>query len=50
MGDGIEHAETMLGLEGVRILDVEEQPGEVVVTVETTRRAVYCPDFSGPLA
>ena len=37
MQDGIGHAENMLGLDGVRVLEVEERPGELVVTVETTR-------------
>jgi transposase len=43
MDDGIGHAEKMLGLEGVRVLDVEERPGELVVTAETTRTRGYCP-------
>jgi transposase len=43
MSDGIEHAEKMLGLPGLVVLDVEERQGELVVTVETTRRTVHCP-------
>jgi transposase len=43
MDDGIGHAEKMLGLDGVRILDVEERPGELVVTAETMRMRGYCP-------
>jgi transposase len=43
MEDGTGHAEKMLGLAGVRILDVEERPGELVVTAETTKRVGYCP-------
>lgn len=43
MEDGTGHAEKMLGLDGVRILEVEERPGELVVTAETTKRVGYCP-------
>ena len=43
MEDGTGHAEKMLGLDGVRVLDVEVRPGELVVTAETTRRVAYCP-------
>jgi len=43
MEDGTGHAEAMLGFAGVRILDVEERPGELVVTAETTKRVAYCP-------
>ncbi|MDA8358287.1 MAG: hypothetical protein M0Z95_18810 [Actinomycetota bacterium] len=43
MDDGIGHAETTLGLDGLKILDIEDRPGELVVTAETTRRVVYCP-------
>lgn len=43
MKDGIGHAEVMLGLDGVRVLDVEERLGELVVTAETTRTRGYCP-------
>ena len=43
MDDGTGHAEKMLGLVGVRILDVEECPGELVVTAETTKSLAYCP-------
>ena len=43
MKDGTGHAEMMLGLDGVKVLDVEERPGELVVTAETTRTRAYCP-------
>lgn len=43
MSDGIGLAEKMLGLEGVRVLEVVEQPGEVVIEVESTRDRAYCP-------
>jgi transposase len=43
MTDGSGLAERMLGLAGVVVLDVEDRPGEVVVTVETTRPKAYCP-------
>ena len=42
MEDGTGHAEKMLGLDGVRVLDVEDRPGELVVTAETTKRVAYC--------
>jgi transposase len=42
MSEGIGHAEAMLGLTGVVVLEVEERPGELVVTVETTRRKTHC--------
>jgi len=34
MEDGTGHAEKLLGLDGVRILDVEERSGELVVTAD----------------
>lgn len=43
MSDGIGLAERMLGLPGVVVRDVEDVPGEVVVTVESTRAAATCP-------
>lgn len=43
MYDGIGHAEKMLGLPGLKILDVDEGVGELVVRVETTRARAYCP-------
>ena len=36
MGDGSGLAETMLGLDGVRVTDVREADGEVTIEVETT--------------
>ena len=42
MSDGNGLAEKMLGLSGLVVLDVEDVPGEVVVTVETTRREAFC--------
>jgi transposase len=41
--DGIGLAEKMLGLAGLRVLEVDERPGEVVVRVESTRSEVVCP-------
>ena len=43
MEDGIELADKLLGLCGVRVLEVEEQPGKLVVTAETTRARRCCP-------
>ena len=43
MDDGIGLAEKMLGLPGLRVLDVEDVPGEVVVRAESTRTKVTCP-------
>ena len=43
MEDGTGHAEKMLGLDGVKVLHVDERPGELVVTAETTKRIAYCP-------
>lgn len=42
MNDGSGLAEAMLGLPGLVVLDVEELPGEVVVTVESTRHKAVC--------
>jgi hypothetical protein len=38
MRDGSSLAERLLGLEGFRVLDVEEQPDELAITIESTRR------------
>ncbi len=43
MTDGIGLAEKMLGLAGVMVLDVEDVPGELVVTVESTKAKATCP-------
>ncbi len=43
MNDAIGLAEAMLGLDGLRVLDVVESPSEVVVTVETTAEVAGCP-------
>ena len=32
MSDGTGHAEGMLGIPGVVVLEMEEQPGDVVIT------------------
>jgi transposase len=40
--DGIGLAEKMLGLPGLRVLEVEEGVGEVIVRVESTRTKVWC--------
>jgi transposase len=42
MDDAIGLAEALLGLDGFRVLTVEETPAEVVVTVETTADVVGC--------
>jgi hypothetical protein len=42
MGDGIELAEKMLGLPGLRVLEVEEGDEELVVRVESTRVKAFC--------
>ena len=42
MSDGTGLAEAMLGMEGFRVLDVSETPGELMVTVETTRTVEGC--------
>lgn len=43
MCDGNGLAERLLGLEGFRVLDVDETDGEMTVTVETTADRVGCP-------
>jgi transposase len=43
VNDGIGLAERMLGLAGVRVLEVGEGVGEVVVWVESTRTKAFCP-------
>jgi transposase len=43
VNDGIGLAEKMLGLTGLRVLEVEEGLGEVVVRVESTRTKSWCP-------
>ena len=42
MLDGIGLAEALLGLPGVRVLDVSEDDYEVVVTVESTAMRAFC--------
>lgn len=41
--DGTGLTEKMLGLPGLRVLDVEEATGEVLVTVESTKPKAWCP-------
>ena len=41
MNDGIGLAEKMLGLSGLRVLEVEEGVGEVIVWVESTRTKAF---------
>jgi transposase len=43
MDDATGLAESLLGLDGFRVLAVEETPSEVIVTVETTADFVGCP-------
>lgn len=43
MSDGIGLAEKMLGLPGLRVLEVEEGVGEVIVWVESTVTKAWCP-------
>jgi len=43
VSDGTGLAEKMLGMTGVRVLEVEEHDGELVVRVESTRTRVSCP-------
>jgi hypothetical protein len=42
MSDGTGLAEALLGLDGLRVLDVSETPDELVVTVESTVDRVGC--------
>ena len=42
MNDATGLAEALLGLDGFRVLDVDETPDEVIVTVETTTDVVGC--------
>ncbi len=42
MDDGTGLAEALLGLDGFRVLEVSEEPAEVVVTVETVAGLVGC--------
>ena len=42
MSDGIGLAEALLGLDGFRVLAVDEVPDELIVTVETTLDFVGC--------
>ncbi len=42
MSDGTGLAEALLGLDGFRVLDVSEEPDELVITIETTVDVVGC--------
>ena len=42
MSDGIGLAEALLGLDGFRVLEVFETPGELIVEVETIADVVGC--------
>jgi len=42
VSDGTGLAEALLGLDGVRVLEVVETPEELVVTIETTVEVVGC--------
>ena len=44
MDDATGLAEALLGLDGFRVLGVEETPSEVIVTVETTADCRRLPD------
>ena len=44
MGDGNGCAEALLGLAGFRVVEVSEEPGEVVIGIETLPAPVGCPD------
>jgi hypothetical protein len=43
MGDGTEFDEALLGLPGFRVLAVSEDGDELLVGIETIRRAAGCP-------
>jgi hypothetical protein len=43
MDDATGLAEALLGLDGFRVLSIEETPSEVIVTVETVADFVGCP-------
>jgi transposase len=43
MDDATGLAEALVGLDGFRVLDVQENPDEVCITVETTADVVGCP-------
>ena len=43
MSDGIGLAEKMLGLSGLVVTDVEDCPGEVVISVQSTKTKATCP-------
>ena len=42
MTDGIGLAEALLGLDGFRVLEVNEAPDELVITIETSLDVVGC--------
>jgi transposase len=41
--DGIAMVELLVGLPGVRVLDVVQGDAELVVTIETTATVAWCP-------
>ena len=43
MGDGTEFDDALLGLRGFRVLAVTEDGDELLVGIETIRRAAGCP-------